>query len=52
MTCAKMEYSDPRADAQPDQGLRWHHMPFCWFCHAAAQIILKGSKTNKYTVRV
>ena len=20
--------------------LRWAHMPFCWFCHDAAQIVL------------
>ena len=25
-------------DAQADLSLRWGHMPFCWFCHAAAQI--------------
>ena len=25
------------ADAQADQSLRWAHMPFCWFCHEAAQ---------------
>ena len=24
------------ADAQADLSLRWAHMPFCWFCHAAA----------------
>ena len=24
------------ADAQAD--LRWAHIPFCWFCHEAAQI--------------
>ena len=26
------------ADAQADLSLRWAHMPFCWFCHVAAQI--------------
>ena len=25
------------ADAQADLSLRWAHMPFCWFCHDAAQ---------------
>ena len=28
------------ADAQADQSLRWAHVPFCWFCHDAAQICL------------
>ena len=27
-------------DAQADLSLRWAHMPFCWFCHEAAQIII------------
>ena len=27
-------------DAQTDLSLRWVHMPFCWFCHEAAQILL------------
>ena len=26
------------ADAQADLSLRWAHMPFCWFCHEAAEI--------------
>ena len=26
------------ADAQADLSLRWAHMPFCWFCHDAAQM--------------
>ena len=26
------------ADAQADLSLRWAHMPFCWFCHEAAQV--------------
>ena len=25
------------ADAQADLSHRWVHMPFCWFCHKAAQ---------------
>ena len=28
------------ADAQADLSLRWAHMPFRWFCHDAAQILL------------
>ena len=27
-------------DSESDPSLRWGHMPFCWFCHAAAQIFL------------
>ena len=27
-------------DAQADLSLRWAHMSFCWFCRAAAQILL------------
>ena len=30
-----------RADAQADLSLRWAHMPFCWFCHDAAQILFR-----------
>ena len=26
------------ANAQADLSLRWAHMPFCWFCHEAAQM--------------
>ena len=29
------------ADAQADLSLRWAHMPFCWVCHDAAQIMLE-----------
>ena len=28
------------ADAQADLSIRWAHMPFCWFCHEAAQIVI------------
>ena len=28
------------ADAQAGLSLRWAHMPFCWFCHEVAQILL------------
>ena len=31
------------ADAQADLSLRWAHMPFCWFCHALARIVLTVS---------
>ena len=27
-------------DAQADLSLRWMHMPFCWFCHEAAQMFI------------
>ena len=29
------------ADAQADLSLCWAHMPFCWFCHEAAQLCFK-----------
>ena len=28
------------ADAQADLSLCWAHMPFCWFCHVAAQVLI------------
>ena len=28
------------ADAQADPSLHWAHMPFCWFCREAAQMLL------------
>ena len=34
--------------AQADLSLRWAHMPFCWFCHEAAQILwLQNVKNSK-----
>ena len=27
-------------DVQADLSLRWAHMPFCWFCNEAAQIVV------------
>ena len=33
------------ADAQADLSLCWVHLPFCWFCHEAAQL-LSWSKPN------
>ena len=29
-----------RLDAQSDVNLCWAHMSFCWFCHAAAQMVV------------
>ena len=34
------------ANAHANLCLRWAHMPFCWFCRAAAQM-KKTSKTNR-----
>ena len=34
----------PDADAQADLSLRWTHMPFCWFCHVAAHLVLRAFK--------
>ena len=28
------------ADAQADLSLCWVHMPICWFCHEAAQLLI------------
>ena len=36
-------------DAQADLSLRWAHMPFCWFCHEAAQCETVGDKTKVMT---
>ena len=33
------------ADAQADLSLRWAHMPLCWFCHEAAQMVF-GIRIN------
>ena len=46
LLCALWIAKDPRllhadsedSDAQADLSLRWAHMPFCWFCHEAAQV--------------
>ena len=27
-------------DAQADLSLCWTHLPFCWFCHDAAQLLM------------
>ena len=47
------------ADAQADLSFHWAHMPFCWFCHEATQVLLylilesyepRHDKTNKISV--
>ena len=38
-TCTDSEDWSDWADAQADLSLRWAHMPFCWFCHEAAQLV-------------
>ena len=35
---ADSEDADQTGRIQADLSLRWAHMPFCWFCHEAAQI--------------
>ena len=35
---------------QPDLSLRWAHMSFCWFCHAAAHIKLRETKTEIWSL--
>ena len=37
------------ADVQADLSLRWVHRSFCWFCHAAAQIIKNCSLESGVT---
>ena len=39
LTAQRRLWSDC-ADAQADQSLQWAHMPFCWFCHEAAQLYI------------
>ena len=31
-------HADSEASDQTGRSLRWAHMPFCWFCHVAAQL--------------
>ena len=38
--CEHSEDWSDWADAQADPSLRWAHMPFCWFCHEAAQMVI------------
>ena len=39
-SCGQRRLWSDWADAQADLNLRWAYMPFCWFCHEAAQIVL------------
>ena len=39
------------ADAQADLSLRWAHMPFCWFCHEAAHIIINDPRHEETCLR-
>ena len=34
-------------DTQADLSLRWAHMPFCWYCHEAARLMLILSISDK-----
>ena len=54
MTCAPSKDSDQPGpppslirvfSVQADLRLCWAHMPFCWFCRAAAQITLRSKHT-------
>ena len=42
-SCAQQRLWSDWANAQADLSLRCAHMPFCWFCHAVAQMILVWS---------
>ena len=35
-------------DAQADLSLRWAHMPFCWFCHVAAQLLQMSCRVGAW----
>ena len=39
------------ADAQADLSLCWARMPFCWFCHNAAQLWLEAIQWVAYRVQ-
>ena len=39
LTAQRRLWSDC-TDTQADQSIRWAHMPFCWFCHKAAQLYI------------
>ena len=40
MACSLSKDSDQPGHAQADLSFRWAHMPFCWFCHDAAHILI------------
>ena len=37
-SCGQRRLCSDWANAHADLSLRWAHMSFCWFCHAAAQL--------------
>ena len=39
------------ADAQADLSLCWALMPYCWFCHDAAQLVYEDIHVNELTPR-
>ena len=39
-------------DAHADLSLRWAHMPFCWFCHEAAQVCRKTLKRISFNMEI
>ena len=39
-SCGQWRLWSDWADAQADLSLPWAHRSFCWFCHAAAQLLL------------
>ena len=49
MACVPGEDSDA---AQTDLSLCWAHIPFCWFCHAAAQSPNKQADHCLYYFRI
>ena len=38
-------------DAQADLSLCWVHIPFCWFCHEAAQMTLSFQTSHKNIIK-
>ena len=36
-------------DAQADRSLRWAHIPLCWFCHVAAQLLMLCQMTSFFS---
>ena len=32
--------------------LRWEHMPFCWFCHEVAHIVMHPKDADRMANRV
>ena len=38
-SCGQRRLRSGCADARADLSLRWAHRSFCWFCHAAADIL-------------